>query len=231
MRYDDESIPDRSRPGLPTTSDVARQGTCGNYATAGLSENKRRKRGGRQVKRLRELWKGRRTLIRVGTLNIGTMTGSGRELADMMERWNIDILCLQEKSGKGVKRGTLEVAANYSTMELMEEWDTKSGGEELIENVLEVKRVPDRLMAMKLKVKGSILNIASAYATQVSNSMEERNDFWQDLDGLVESVLKQERTVLGADLNGHVSERNTGDEEIMGKYGAETRNKEGSILR
>ena len=97
MRYVDKSIPDRSRPRLPmTASGVARQGTCGNYATAGLSENKRRKRGGRRVKRQREMWKGRRTLIRVGTLNIGTMTGRERELADMMERRNVDILCLQK---------------------------------------------------------------------------------------------------------------------------------------
>ena len=66
MRYDHESIPDRSRPGLPTTAlGVARQGTRGNYAIAGLSENKRRKRGGRQMKRQQEMWKGRRTLIRV----------------------------------------------------------------------------------------------------------------------------------------------------------------------
>ena len=64
MRCDDESIPDRSRPGLPTTaSGVAWQGTCVNYATAKLKESMRRKRGGiRQVKRQQELWKGRRTV-------------------------------------------------------------------------------------------------------------------------------------------------------------------------
>ena len=78
MRCDDESLLDRSRPGSPTTaSGVARQGTCGNYATDGISENKRRKRGGRRMKRQREMWKGRRTLIRVGTLNDGTMIGRG----------------------------------------------------------------------------------------------------------------------------------------------------------
>ena len=47
----------------------------------------------------------------------------------------------------------------------------------LAESVLEVKRVSDRLLAMKLEVKRSILNIESAYATQVNNSMEEKNDF------------------------------------------------------
>ena len=81
-----QSIPDWSRPRLPmTASGVAQQGTCENYATAKHSENKSRKRGGKQVKKQREVWKGRHSLIRVGTLNIGTMTGRGRELADMME--------------------------------------------------------------------------------------------------------------------------------------------------
>ena len=102
--------------------------------------------------------------------------------------------------------------------------------EELVESVLEVKRVSDRLMAIKLEVKGSILHIVSTYAPQVNNSMEEKNDFWQDLDGLIESVSKQERIVLGADLNGHVRKGNIGDEEIMGRYGAGTRNKEGLMV-
>ena len=92
MRNHYQSIPDRLRPGLPTTpSGVIQQGTCGNYATAKQSENKR-KRGGRRVKKQREAWKERRSLIRVDTLNIGTMAGRGRELADMMERQNVDIL-------------------------------------------------------------------------------------------------------------------------------------------
>ena len=66
MRYIDKSIPDWSRPELPTTaSNVARQGICENYATAWLSENNKRKRGERRVKRQRQMWKGRHTLIRV----------------------------------------------------------------------------------------------------------------------------------------------------------------------
>ena len=80
MRYNYQSIPDRSRPGLPTTSSgAAQQGTCGNYATAKHSENKSRKRRGRRVKRQQEVWNERRSLVSLGTLNIGTMTGRGRE--------------------------------------------------------------------------------------------------------------------------------------------------------
>ena len=44
-------------------------------------------------------------------------------------------------------------------------------------------------------------------------------DFWEDLDGLIGIVSKQERIVLCADPNGHVGEGNIGDEQIMGRYG------------
>ena len=229
MRNHCKSILDRSRPRLPTTaSGIAQQGTCGTYATAKQSE----KRGGKRVKKQREAWKGRFSLIRVGTLNIGTMTGRGRELADMMERRNVDILCLQETKWKGSKArnigGGCKIFYNGA--------DGRKNGigillrEELAESVMEVKRVSDRLMAMKLEVNGSILNIVSAYAPQVNYNMEQKNDFWEDLDGLIESISKEERIVLGADLNGHMGEGNIGDEEIMGRYGAGTRNKEGSMV-
>ena len=85
-------------------------------------------------------------------------------------------------------------------------------------------------MAIKLEVKGSILNIVSVCAPQVNNSMEEKNNFWKDLDGLIESASKEERIVYGADLNGHVGKGNIGDEKIMGRHGAETKNKEGSMV-
>ena len=168
----------------------------------------------------------------MGTLNIGTMTGRGRELADMMERRNVDILCLQETKCKGSKARNIGSKCKI----FYNGADARKNGirivlrEELAESVLEVKRVSNRLMAMKLEVNGSILNIVSAYAPQVKYSMEEKNDFWEDLDGLIESISKEERIVLGADLNGHVGEGNIGDEEIMGRYGAGTRNKEGSVV-
>ena len=152
-----QSIPDRSRPGLPmTASGVAQQGTCRNYATAKHSENKSKKRGGKRVKKQQEAWKGRCSLIRVGTLNIGTMTGRGRELADMMKQRNIDILCLQETKWKGSKARNIGGGCKI----FYNEADERKNGigivlrEELAESVLEVKRVSDRLMALKLEVKG-----------------------------------------------------------------------------
>ena len=85
-------------------------------------------------------------------------------------------------------------------------------------------------MAMKLEVKGTILNIISAYAQQVNNSIKKKNKFWQDLDELIKSVSKQQRIVVRMDLKGHVRKGNIRDKEIMRRYGAETRNKKGSMI-
>ena len=60
--------------------------------------------------------------------------------------------------------------------------------------------------------------------------MEEKNDFSQDLDGLIESISKQEILVLGADLNGHVGKGKIGAEKIIWRYSAGTRNKEESMV-
>ena len=60
-----------------------------------------------------------------------------------------------------------------------------------------------------------MVNVISAYAPQVGCELEEKEDFWNDLDEMVESVHKGERVLIGADLNGHVGEGNRGDEEVM----------------
>ena len=180
MSYDHESIPDRSRPRFPTTAlGVAQQGTCGNYATAEHSENKRRKRGGRQVKRHREVWKGRRLHVRMGTLNVGTITEKGRELADLMEQRNVDILCLHKTKWKGSKARNIGGGCKlfYNGADGRKNRIGIVVREELVESALKVKRVSDRLMAMKLEVKGLILNIVNAYSPQFNNNMEEKTVF------------------------------------------------------
>ena len=114
------------------------------------------------------------------------MTRRGRKLADMMEQRNVDILCLQETKWKGSKARNIGGGCKifYNGV------DGRKNGigivvrEDLAEGVLEVKRVSDRLMAMKLEVKGSILNLLSAYSPQVNNSMEKKNCRRRRLKGI-----------------------------------------------
>ncbi|KAK3537270.1 hypothetical protein QTP70_007006 [Hemibagrus guttatus] len=219
-------IPDRSRPGLTTTAigAVDLQGAVGNWATVG-----RRSRGGRRVHRQREKRKGKSVGLRI-TLNVGTMTGKDRELADMMERRKVDILCVQETRWKGSKAHS--IGAGFKLFHYGV--DSKRNGvgvvlkEKFVRNVLEVKRVSDRVMSLKLE--GVMLNVVSGYAPQVGCELEEKERFWSELDEVMESIPTGERVVIGADFNGHVGEGNTGDEEVMGKFGVKERNLEGQMV-
>ena len=83
---------------------------------------------------------------------------------------------------------------------------------------------------MKLEVKGSIQNIVSAYAPQVGITAWREKSFLARPGWLIESVSKQERIVLGADLNGHVGEGNIGNAKVIRRYGAGKRNEEGSMV-
>ena len=150
----------------------------------------------------------------------------------MIERRNLDILYLQKTKCKGSKARNIGGGCKlfYNGADGRKNGTRIVVREELVESVQEVKRVSDKLMAMKLEVKRYILNIISAYAPHVNNSMEDQNDFWEDPDGLVESISKEEKIVFGADLNGRVGKGNIGDEEIMGRYGAGTRTKERSMV-
>ncbi|KAK3571138.1 hypothetical protein QTP86_003097 [Hemibagrus guttatus] len=141
---------DRSRPGLTTTAigAVDLQGAGGNWATVG-----RRSRGGRRVRRQREKRKGK-----------------GRELADVMERKKVDILCVQETRWKGSKARSIGAGFKLFYYGV----DSKRNGvgvvlkEEFVRNVLEV-----------------------------GCELEEKERFWSELDKVMESIPTGDEEVMG----------------------------------
>ncbi|KAK3506427.1 hypothetical protein QTP70_000276 [Hemibagrus guttatus] len=125
------------------------------------------------------------------------MTGKGRELADMMERRKVDILCVQETRWKGSKARSIGAGFKLFYYGV----DSKRNGVGVV--------LKEELVGCEL---------------------EEKERFWSELDEVMESIPTGERVVIGADFNGHVGEGNTGDEEVMGKFGVKERNLEGQMV-
>ena len=74
--------------------------------------------------------------------------------------------------------------------------------EDLRGQVVEVKRISDRLMTIKLVIGGFTLNVCSVYASQVGLDGEEKMRFWEALDEVVRGVPSSEKIIVAGDFNG-----------------------------
>lgn len=170
--------------------------------------------------------------MRVGTLNAGTMKGKGREIANMVERRKKDILCVQETRWKSSKARS--IGGGFKLIYHGVHGKINGVGvilkEEYVNSLVEVRRVSDRVMMKNIEIGRVMMNVVSAYAPQVGCELEEKENFWNELDELMQSIPRDESAVVGADLNGHVGEGNRGDEEVMRMHGVKDRSMEGQMV-
>nr|XP_016449317.1 PREDICTED: uncharacterized protein LOC107774332 [Nicotiana tabacum] len=87
------------------------------------------------------------------------------------------------------------------------------------ELVVEVRRINDRLMSIKLIVGGFTVNVISAYAPQEGLDQEVKKQFWKDLDEVVRSILHTEKLFIGGDFNGHIGASARGYDDVHGGFG------------
>nr|XP_016494529.1 PREDICTED: craniofacial development protein 2-like [Nicotiana tabacum] len=95
---------------------------------------------------------------------------------------------------------------------------------DLRELVVEVRRVNDRLMTIKLVVGGFTLNIISAYAPQASLDEEVKRRFREDLDEMVRGIPHTEKLFIGGDFNGHIGATSGRYDDVHGDFGFGDRN-------
>ena len=98
------------------------------------------------------------------------------------------------------------------------------------ENVVEVKRLNERIILVRVAIGKGLMNILSVYAPQVGRARQEKEEFYEMLGGVVGSVREGERLFVCGDLNGHVGEKTEGYEEVHGGKGFGMRNTEGELL-
>ncbi|KAG5584098.1 hypothetical protein H5410_044532 [Solanum commersonii] len=104
------------------------------------------------------------------------------------------------------------------------------GGRDLREQVVEVRRINDRLMMVKLVIGGCTLSVISAYAPQVGLDEETKKLFYEDLNEVVRGIPNTEKIVFGGDFNGHIGATSNGFDDVHGGFGFGERNGGGTSL-
>jgi len=173
--------------------------------------------------------------LRIGTVNVGSMKGRDGEVADMAARRHLDICCVQETRYKGGSSRSLGHDDDWYKFYWVGCEEGVSGVGVLlagkwIENVVEVKRVSERIMVLRLVIGKSVLNVVSVYAPQVGRKTEEKEEFYILLGKVLKEVREHEKLIVCGDLNGHVGAEADGFEGVHGGKGFGVRNVEGEML-
>ncbi|KAH1197968.1 Craniofacial development protein 2 [Glycine max] len=171
--------------------------------------------------------------IRFGTWNIGTLTGKSMEIVDVMVRRKINFMCLQETKWTGEKAKELD----NSGFKLWYTGKIRSRNgvgiivdKEWKKDVVDVRRVGDRIIVLKLVVGQDTFNVISGYAPQVGLAEHFKVKFWEDLEGVLQDIPQGEKVFLGGDLNGHVGSMARGFEGVHGGFGLGEKNGEGKSI-
>ncbi|KAL5193398.1 Craniofacial development protein 2 [Glycine soja] len=171
--------------------------------------------------------------IRFGTWNIGTLTGKSMEIVDVMVRRKINFMCLQETKWTGEKAKELD----NSGFKLWYTGKIRSRNgvgiivdKEWKKDVVDVRRVGDRIIVLKLVVGQDTFNVISGYAPQVGLAEHFKVKFWEDLEGVLQDIPQGEKFFLGGDLNGHVGSVARGFEGVHGGFGLGEMNGEGKSI-
>ncbi|XP_019255116.1 PREDICTED: craniofacial development protein 2-like [Nicotiana attenuata] len=127
--------------------------------------------------------------LRIGSWNIGTLTGKSIELAKILQKRKVNIACVQETRWAGSK------ARNADGYKLWYSGVVKGKNgvgilvdRDLRESLVEVRRANDRLMFIKLVTGEFTLNVVSVYAPQAGLDEEVKWRFWEGLDEIVRSI-------------------------------------------
>ena len=199
---------------------------------------KREKQDTLQKVKISSLSSLKNTHFRVGSWNVGSLKGRAGEVVETMQRREIDVCCIQEVrfSGKGArmiegKEGFYKLLWN-NKMKVKDSESTYGGVGILVadkwkEKIVEVVRVTDRIMYLKLMVDAELVTFVSIYAPQSGLSIKCKEEFYEDLQCVFSKFNPDEKVYVCGDWNGHVGSKADGYEGIHGGEGFGRRNTEG----
>ncbi|VDP13261.1 unnamed protein product [Heligmosomoides polygyrus] len=160
------------------------------------------------------------------------MTGRSSEVADLMKRRRVEVVCLQETRWKGAKAN--EIGEGVKLFYNGE--DTKRNGvriavaESLKDSVAAVQRISDRIMSLRLDTKEGYWTVMSVYTPQTGCTEHYKDEFYLALEEAIRSVPEGDYLSVAGDMNGHVGSRRRGVERVHGGKGVGMVNPDGERI-
>ncbi|VDO54315.1 unnamed protein product [Haemonchus placei] len=125
--------------------------------------------------------------VRIGSLNVGSLTGKSRGIADLRKRRNIQVLCHQETRWKGPKVREIGegVKLFYNGVDTQRNGVAMAVADSFKNSVSTVSRISSRIMAVRIHTKDGYWAIISVYAPQVGCPVVEKDEFYLNERGFL----------------------------------------------
>ncbi|XP_070010290.1 uncharacterized protein [Nicotiana sylvestris] len=141
--------------------------------------------------------------LRIGSWNVGSLTGKSIELAKILKKRRVNIACVQETRWAG------------STARDTDGYKLWNSGTQKGKN--EVGILVDR--ELREYVVECTINIVSAYAPHMGLDKEVKRRFWEGLNEIIHQVPPNEKLFIGGDFNGHIGSNTGVYDEVHGGFG------------
>ncbi|KAJ8353557.1 hypothetical protein SKAU_G00211240 [Synaphobranchus kaupii] len=182
--------------------------------------------------------------IRIGTWNVRTMneTGKTMQVAAEMRRYNLDLLGISEtrwiqfSQDAGQQRLTTGELLLYSGHEEDKAQHTEGVGLFLLRTAQRAligwEAHGPRLITASFRTKKRKIqmNVVQCYAPTNDSDDENKDDFYNKLQSILEHLKGKDISILMGDFNAKIGRDNTGYEEVMGKQGLGEISKNGEIF-
>ena len=101
---------------------------------------------------------------------------------------------------------------------------------DLVESVMEVRRVSPRIISIDIVVNEKVVTVISVYAPQSGRSEEEKEKFYKVEDLTAEVQSRHGICFVSGDFNAHVGRSSLGYDGIHGGFGWGERNRDGERI-
>ncbi|XP_056647320.1 craniofacial development protein 2-like [Diorhabda sublineata] len=176
-------------------------------------------------------WQRKRTMI-CGTWNIQGIRTKVDDILQEIKKHKLDFIALSETKKKGQGTQTLgEYIHIYSGVN--KEEHAKRGISLLIhekykKNVSSWEAISDRTIKVNVNLKGCKITIIATYGPNEDARVDEKEKYYETLNELISQTGNDREIIILGDLNARTGKETK--HEIIGPYGENTRNDNGSRL-